>query len=85
MATHGRYLLMKTNSGEIMNKLLKTALVLGTLAGMSGCVVAPPYVAYSEPHVEIIRPAPYYVRPAPHYVPPPYHRPHRGHGDRRWD
>lgn len=64
---------------------MKTALVLGIVAGMAGCAISPPYVAYSEPRVEVIRPAPYYVRPAPYYVPPPYYRPYRYHDHHHWD
>ena len=76
---------MKSNSGEIMNKFLNAALVLGTVASMTGCAISPPYVTYSDPRIEVIRPAPYYVRPAPYYAPGPYYRPYRDRGHRRWD
>ena len=43
-----------------MKKLLKSAVVLASLALLGGCVVGPPAPGYYEP-------GPYYYSPAPYY------------------
>jgi hypothetical protein len=77
-----------------MSGMLKIAVSLVALAGLSACTVVPPRVAYSGPSVGIVAvgPTPYYAAPAPYYVAPtPYYaapaygtywRRH-GHGYRR--
>ena len=79
-----------------MSGMLKIAVSLVALAGLSACTVVPPQVAYTGPSVGVgivavgqtpyyAAPAPYYVAPTPYYAPPAhgYWRRH-GHGYRRW-
>ena len=78
---------MATREDETMTKLMKTALVLISIAGMTGCAITPPSFAYVGPRIEVVRPAPYYVQPSPYYAPyydpSPYYR-HYGYGHGRW-
>ena len=61
-----------------MSGMLKIAVSLVALAGLSACTVVPPQVAYTGPSVGVgivaVGPTPYYAAPAPYYVAPtPYY------------
>lgn len=74
---------MNNDEKNAMSKILKIAVAVTTLLGLTACTVVPAQVGYAGPDVAVVavRPAPYYA-PRPYYGPPAYRGYGYGHGYR---
>ena len=75
--------IMNNDEKNAMSKILKIAVAVTTLLGLTACTVVPAQVGYAGPDVAVVavRPAPYYA-PRPYYGPPAYRGYGYGHGHR---